>query len=96
MNSNILVTGGNGQLGNELKLLLPEAIFTDADVLDITDETAVNNFVKNNNIEVIINCAAYTAVDKAEDNRVCAYHVHNHTYGIGRLLGVFSCLFVGF
>lgn len=76
MNSNILVTGGNGQLGNELKLLLPEAIFTDADVLDITDETAVNNFVKNNNIEVIINCAAYTAVDKAEDDAELAKRVN--------------------
>lgn len=76
MNSNILVTGGNGQLGNELKLLLPEAIFTDADVLDITDETAVNNFVKNNNIEVIINCAAYTAVDKAEDDTNLAKKVN--------------------
>lgn len=68
MNSKVLVTGCNGQLGNEIKLLLPDAMYTDADTLDITDETAVSNFVKENDIDTIINCAAYTAVDKAEDD----------------------------
>lgn len=68
MNNNILVTGCNGQLGNEIKLLLPEAVYTDADILDITNEDAVIGFVKENNIDTIINCAAYTAVDKAEDD----------------------------
>ena len=63
-----LITGVNGQLGTELKKRLPNAFCADVDVLDITNEAAVNKFVKNNNIDLIINCAAYTAVDKAEDN----------------------------
>ena len=67
MNNKILVTGANGQLGTELKKLIPDAIFTDADTLDITDLEAVKTFVKDNQIDVIVNCAAYTAVDKAED-----------------------------
>ena len=61
-----LITGSKGQLGTELSKLLPDAICADIDVLDITDEVAVKNFVYDNNIDVIINCAAYTAVDKAE------------------------------
>lgn len=67
MLDNILITGCNGQLGTELKKLLPTAILTDVNELDITNETAVQNFVKTHNIQTIINCAAYTAVDKAED-----------------------------
>lgn len=63
-----LITGCKGQLGTELSKLLPDAICADVDVLDITDENAVQDFVKNNNIDVIINCAAYTAVDKAESD----------------------------
>lgn len=63
-----LITGCNGQLGQELSKLLPDAICADVDVLDITDEVAVQKFVRENNIDVIINCAAYTAVDKAEDD----------------------------
>ena len=61
-----LITGSKGQLGTELSKLLPDAICADIDVLDITDENAVKDFVSDNNIDVIINCAAYTAVDKAE------------------------------
>ena len=76
MYSKILVTGSNGQLGSELKELLPNAIFTDADVLDITNPNAINSFVKNNNIEIIINCAAYTAVDKAEDEHELAQRIN--------------------
>lgn len=68
MSDKILVTGANGQLGTELKKLLPDAIFTDVAELDITNLDAVKNFVSNNHIETIINCAAYTAVDKAEDD----------------------------
>lgn len=63
-----LITGCKGQLGTELSRLLPNAICADVDVLDITDENAVQNFVRDNNIDVIINCAAYTAVDKAESD----------------------------
>lgn len=68
---NILVTGGNGQLGSELKEIAPNYqdynfLFTDVKDLDITNHNAVAVFVESNNITVIINCAAYTAVDKAE------------------------------
>lgn len=69
MKDKILITGGNGQLGTELKKLLPDAICADVDALDITDLAAVQKFVADNDVETIINCAAYTAVDKAEDNK---------------------------
>jgi dTDP-4-dehydrorhamnose reductase len=70
---NILVTGCNGQLGNEIQLLQSENtqyrwFNTDVKELDITDQDAVNNYVKTNSIYGIINCAAFTAVDKAETN----------------------------
>lgn len=62
-----LVTGANGQLGNELRLLLKDnALYIDKDQLDITDAEAVKGFVSANRFDAIINCAAYTAVDKAE------------------------------
>jgi len=69
--NNILVTGGNGQLGSELKELAPNYpeynfLFTNVSDLDITDHSSVEEFIESNNINVIINCAAYTAVDKAE------------------------------
>ncbi len=67
----ILVTGAYGQLGNELKVLsgdYPEwqFLFTDADTLDITNDFSVQSFFVGNNPDFVINCAAYTAVDKAE------------------------------
>ena len=70
---NILITGANGQLGNEMRVLSAENkeynyFFTDVAELDICDEQAVMSFVKDHHIHVIVNCAAYTAVDKAEDN----------------------------
>ncbi len=64
----ILITGCNGQLGTELGALLPDAIKTDHNTLDIRDADAVKRFVDKNKIETIVNCAAYTAVDKAEDD----------------------------
>ncbi len=67
MNNKVMITGCNGQLGQELAKLLPEAVLTDVDTLDITDLEAVKRFVTAHDIETIINCAAYTAVDKAED-----------------------------
>ena len=76
MSAKILVTGGNGQLGTELKKLLPDAVFADVEDLDITDEAAVNSFVKENNIETVVNCAAYTAVDNAEEDTSTAYKVN--------------------
>lgn len=71
---NILVTGANGQLGNEMRLLAEvnkeyTYFFTDVAELDICDEQAVMNFVTAYQIDIIVNCAAYTAVDKAEDNQ---------------------------
>lgn len=70
---NILITGANGQLGNEMRLLSAEHpahtyFFTDVEELDICNAEGVKAFVKNNHIDIIVNCAAYTAVDKAEDN----------------------------
>ena len=72
----LLITGANGQLGRELAARIPDAILTDSEVLDITDENAVMDFVKKNNIDVIVNCAAYTAVDKAEDEADIARRVN--------------------
>lgn len=71
---NILVTGCNGQLGNEIQLLEkenPQHKFFNTDVaeLDITDTAAIHAFVTDHAIDGIINCAAYTAVDKAESNK---------------------------
>ena len=70
---NILVTGANGQLGNEMRLVAKEStnqyIFTDVAELDITNAAAVLAMVKDNDVKVIINCAAYTNVDKAESDR---------------------------
>lgn len=70
---NILVTGANGQLGNEMRLVAKEStnnyIFTDVAELDITNADAVMAMVKDNDVKIIINCAAYTNVDKAEDDR---------------------------
>lgn len=78
---NILITGCNGQLGSELQLLESHYrqhtfINTDVAELDITDEQAVMAFVGENNIDGIINCAAYTAVDKAESNADMAHRLN--------------------
>lgn len=71
---NILITGCNGQLGNEIQLLekdYPQYVWYNTDVqeLDISNQLAVEQFVAENKIDGIVNCAAYTAVDKAEDNK---------------------------
>ena len=70
----ILITGCNGQLGNEMQLLEkdnPQHTYYNTDIaeLDITDQQAVAAFVEQNQIDGIVNCAAYTAVDKAESNK---------------------------
>lgn len=69
---NILVTGANGQLGNEMRIVAKNSvdnyIFTDVAELDITNAEAVEKMVMDNDVKVIINCAAYTNVDKAEDD----------------------------
>ena len=72
----ILVTGANGQLGSEMRRLGAISpnnyIFTDIAELDITDQNAVAKFVATNGVNVIINCAAYTNVDKAENEPALA------------------------
>lgn len=75
---NILVTGCNGQLGNELRLVVEEKdsvnryYYTDLPELDITDKAAVSTFLEINEIDIVVNCAAYTNVDKAEDDKETA------------------------
>ena len=76
---NILVTGANGQLGNEMRIVAKDSkdkyVFTDVVeidgletvILDITDLDAVRSIVKKNDVRVIVNCAAWTNVDAAED-----------------------------
>ncbi len=69
--ANILVTGANGQLGSEIRKngfsILDDVFYTDMEELDITNYTAVEKFVQLHEIDTIINCAAYTAVDRAEE-----------------------------
>lgn len=83
---NILVTGAYGQLGNSVKKAAHKStdryFFTDVDSLDITDHAAVNDFVVKNNINVIVNCAAYTNVDAAEDNYEVAELLNGRAPGI--------------
>lgn len=79
--SNILVTGSNGQLGSELQKIassFPELsfVFTDVNELDITNLQAINNFCIDKNFNYIVNCAAYTAVDKAETDLEMAYKIN--------------------
>ncbi len=74
----ILITGANGMLANAIKeeLKNEELICTDVADLDITNAEQVDEFVKKVNPEYIINCAAYTAVDKAEENEELAYRIN--------------------
>lgn len=77
----ILITGGDGQLGNALKLASRDfkrlkLTFTDIAEFDITSATSVEKFLSENNYDYLINCAAYTAVDKAEDDRRIAFLIN--------------------
>lgn len=78
---NILVTGSNGQVGSEIQELSSiyeyNLFFTTSQNLDITDFTKVQKYCEANNINTIINCAAYTAVDKAQDDKENANLVNN-------------------
>ncbi len=92
---NILITGCNGQLGNEMQLLAKHNsqhryFFTDivvpegmkASVLDITKQEDVNAFVLENHIDCIVNCAAFTAVDKAEESVELCRRLNSEAPGI--------------
>ncbi len=77
----ILVTGSNGQLGNEIQAIADKFVdfkffFTDVKELDICDSKAIESFIKFNKIKFIINCAAYTAVDKAEKEKDLANKIN--------------------
>lgn len=78
---NILVTGANGQLGNEMRRVATGSshrfIFTDVAELDITDLDAIRRCMTDNGIDIIVNCAAYTNVDKAEDDFQTADLINN-------------------
>lgn len=75
-NKTILVTGANGQLGNEMQIVAQGSedryLFTDVAELDITDAEAVEKMIRENHVDVIVNCAAYTNVDKAEEEPAVA------------------------
>ena len=75
-NSQILITGARGQLGTELSTLMPEAIAVGREMLDITDPVAVKDFVREHNVQLIVNCAADTAVDKAESEKDLAEKIN--------------------
>ena len=91
---NILVTGANGQLGNEIRILTGDSrhnyIYTDVveaegnrtTMLDITNAEDVKAMVANHNVDVIINCAAYTNVDAAEDNEALAEKLNSEAPAI--------------
>jgi dTDP-4-dehydrorhamnose reductase len=83
----ILITGANGQLGSELKLLADhmthfEFVFTDIDSLDITEKEAFDDFLLRYKPDFVINCAAYTSVDKAEIENETCYRINTLAPGI--------------
>ncbi|MCM1041257.1 MAG: dTDP-4-dehydrorhamnose reductase [Bacteroides sp.] len=85
----VLVTGCNGQLGSELRRLARDArcshcrfLFVDRDVLDICSRADVQNYMKINKVDLVVNCAAYTAVDKAENDRALAFAVNSEGVSI--------------
>ncbi|MDR0832938.1 MAG: dTDP-4-dehydrorhamnose reductase [Candidatus Symbiothrix sp.] len=77
----VLITGANGQLGSELRDLLGQQsefqfIGTDVDTLDLTNKEQIGQFLTEHNIDYVVNCAAYTAVDKAEDDVALCYKIN--------------------
>ncbi len=81
MMKNVLVTGGNGQLGNSVRKVANkypnyQFIFTDVPEVDITDLISLEKLIEEQKIDIIINCAAYTAVDKAESDEVLARKIN--------------------
>ncbi|MDL2256994.1 dTDP-4-dehydrorhamnose reductase [Bacteroidales bacterium OttesenSCG-928-I14] len=79
--TNVLITGANGQLGSDLQKisnLYPRFRFipTDIETLDLTNQEQINSFIVENKIDYIVNCAAYTAVDRAEDDKETCFLVN--------------------
>lgn len=83
--NNILVTGANGQLGNEMRAMSLQSedkyVFTDVAELDITDAQSIRTLVEKEKINIIVNCAAYTNVDKAEEDKQTANLINNVAVG---------------
>lgn len=82
----ILVTGSKGQLGSSLRLAFEndpqiDATYTDYDTLDITNREAVDRFMGDNKFDIVVNCAAYTAVDKAETDEIIASALNTGAVG---------------
>ena len=96
----ILVIGANGQLGSEIKHASRAHsdklfFFTDSKELDITDRAGIKNFIVTNKINAILNCAAYTAVDKAEDEvSLCEEINHQAVRYLGELAKEYDCKLV--
>jgi dTDP-4-dehydrorhamnose reductase len=84
MHKRILVTGAKGQVGSEIRILAESGaydddrqfFFTNRESLDITDRKALETFIVEHGIDTVINCAAYTAVDKAEEDATSAYSIN--------------------
>lgn len=83
----IVVTGKNGQLGSELQILAPsfdpqyDFLFVDRSQLDLSSNDSIDNFFAAHTPSVVINCAAYTAVDKAETDREAAFQINGAAVG---------------
>ena len=99
--NHILITGANGQLGNCLRDLAAayqdkyRFFYTDVEELDITDAAAIDRYVADNQIHVIINAAAYTAVDKAEDDMDMAYKLNRDAVrNLAEVAKTHNCLLV--
>lgn len=83
----VLVTGANGQLGNSIRLLAENHpgynfLFTDVDTLDITNPAAVWGMIKDNQVDFVLNCAAYTAVEKAEEDEALCRRINAFAVGV--------------
>lgn len=97
--ANILVTGANGQLGSELRKVgfsaLDEVFYTDVAELDITSYESVYKYVEEREIDTIINCAAYTAVDKAEDEPELAAKINTEAVAnLAKVANKQDCLLI--
>jgi dTDP-4-dehydrorhamnose reductase len=95
----VFITGANGQLGQSLKKRSNDVnadwIFTDVEELDITNVNEVENFFKKNNPDVLVNCAAYTAVDKAEEESVMAEKINcQSSKTLGEYCQKYNCKFI--